>query len=96
MENDNSILVQYLRDPVTDLPFGCIAATSPKNIGVSLCNPKDQWNKKLARTIAIGRARKGNFSPETLPCHEHGDLAFDMYINMKSRAKSYFRNPVQK
>jgi hypothetical protein len=48
-------LVHYLRD-FNRIPFGCIVAISPDNIGVSVCNPKDRFNKKFARRIALGRA----------------------------------------
>jgi hypothetical protein len=48
-------LVHYLRD-CNRVPFGCIVATSPENIGVSVCCPKDRFNKKMARQIALGRA----------------------------------------
>lgn len=48
-------LVYYLRD-WKRVPFGCIVATSPENIGVSICCPKDHFNKRRARDIALGRA----------------------------------------
>ncbi len=48
-------LVHYLRD-CNRVPFGCIVATSPENIGVSVCCPKDKFNKKIAKQIALGRA----------------------------------------
>jgi hypothetical protein len=54
-EHCGKYLVHYLRDS-DRVPFGCIVATSPENIGVSVCCPKDKFNKKMARQIALGRA----------------------------------------
>ena len=54
-ENCGKYLVHYLRT-FDRVPFGCIVATSSENIGVSVCCPKDKFNKKMARQIALGRA----------------------------------------
>lgn len=54
-ENCGKYLVHYLRT-FDRVPFGCIVATSPENIGISVCCPKDKFNKKMARQIALGRA----------------------------------------
>jgi hypothetical protein len=39
-------LIHYLRDH-NRVPFGCVVATSPHNIGISICCEKDRFNKLL-------------------------------------------------
>lgn len=53
--NNQKVLVHYLRNS-RRIPFGCIVATSPENIGVSICCKKDHFNKRMAKEIAIGRS----------------------------------------
>ncbi len=42
---------------VQKVPFACLAAIDRYRISWSTCHPKDQWNKKVARHKAVGRAR---------------------------------------
>lgn len=60
------MLVQYIRDQKNQ-PIGCMVAVLYDNghitIGVSLHNPKDKWDRSLARQIAIGRAYCGGVMP---------------------------------
>ena len=50
----------YLRDPLYR-PFGAVFLSHDDNetftrIGVSICNPKDEFNRRLGTTIATQRA----------------------------------------
>ena len=51
------MLVRYIRDEKTRKPYGCVVATGAGQVGWSLCHPNDNFSKKLARTIASGRAQ---------------------------------------
>ena len=52
------ILITYLRPNEGEAPYACLIAVSPNHIGYSICHHKDQFDKKLARHIAYGRAIK--------------------------------------
>ena len=54
---EKRIIIRYLRDEENN-PYGVVVATSPANIGWSMCSDKDRWSKQLAKQIALGRARK--------------------------------------
>lgn len=51
------MLVKYIRDG--QKLVGCVVATGPNKIGVSIANPKDQFSKQLARYIAASRSETG-------------------------------------
>lgn len=56
-----SKLVQYIRNEQNQ-PIGVVVALVVENevrLGVSVCNKKDKFNKKLAVEIAVGRATVG-------------------------------------
>lgn len=50
---DENWFAEYAESPYRDV-------NTPKSvrIGVSVCNPTDEWNEDMAREIAVGRARK--------------------------------------
>ena len=52
----------YVNDPRSGKPFGVIVVTGPDNIGWSICNDKDQFCKRIGKTIARGRAKKHGYS----------------------------------
>jgi hypothetical protein len=52
------MLIKYIKKDKT--PIGVIVAVDKNKIGLSLCNKKDKWNKKLGIQIAKGRAFKNN------------------------------------
>ena len=54
------MLIEYIRNAKRQ-PIGCIVAIDKDSIGISLVHPKDEFNKKLAKKIAIGRAELGIF-----------------------------------
>jgi len=50
--------IRYLRD-TNRVPYGVIVATDSVHVGWALCNPLDQFDKKLGKRIARSRmARK--------------------------------------
>ena len=51
-------------------------------IGVSICGPKDQFNRKLGRKIAEGRANKSPFKVITLSSDEDAREVF--YSSLKA------------
>ena len=67
------MLIRYLRDKTDDLkhgdcinrgrPIGVIVALSPKQIGYAIMNPKDKWDRKLAKEIATARAKVNKHPP---------------------------------
>lgn len=57
---------RYIRDGRT--PIACVCLTDDGQVGVSICSPKDAFNKARARAIAAGRAScQEHHGPETYP-----------------------------
>jgi hypothetical protein len=90
------MLVKHVRYGAT--PFATIVATSPNNIGVSVCCSKDHFDKKRGIEIAAGRANLGK-SPKYPTRRRIGnsilvrELLSEEVKQMKDRAKRYFKNP---
>ncbi len=84
------MLVKYVRDDGRFI--GCVVAIKHDGkiaLGFSQCNPKDKFNKRIARDIAIGRAKNSGL---TVPSEKYRDL-FDEELNfMADRAKKYFKD----
>jgi hypothetical protein len=77
-------------------PFGCVVATSPHNVGVSICSSADSFNKKKARDIAFGRAAE-NKRPEVKGrvrtidgIVSKEEMIRDKVEFMRERARRYF------
>ena len=70
---------------------GCVVALDRGIVGWSQCNvDKDQFDKKRAREIAMGRAVKGT---RKVPRRYLGkDLSGNAVIRMKDRSRSYFQD----
>ena len=52
------ILIKYKRNDHGH-PIGVLVATGREEVGFSLCNKKDKWDKEKALMIAIRRAENG-------------------------------------
>ena len=81
------MLIEYIRNAKRE-PIGCIVAINKDSIGISLLNPKDEFDKKIAKNIAIGRAELGIF-PE-IPIKKEG-LVERSIQRMVDRADRYFK-----
>lgn len=80
-------LVHYARDPVSNAPFGTVAAKMVDGvvqIGWAMANPDRPFKKKFERQIAEGRAEKGTLS--VVPLDLDDAIEF-----MVERAKKYYR-----
>ena len=53
------MLIKYVRNYKRE-PIACVVGIGPNQIGWSVRNPKDEFNKKRAREIAIQRALVGS------------------------------------
>ena len=56
-------VVRYVRHPNDNRMVGCVVAVNTNNgvkFGFAQCNPKDQFNRKKGREIAIQRALVGS------------------------------------
>jgi hypothetical protein len=86
------MLVQYIRNQKNE-PIGCMVAVQQEDgritIGVSLHNPKDKWDRSLARQIAIGRAYCDGVMPY-VPSSKARYVAEGMRM-MINRASRYFK-----
>jgi len=95
-------LVRYMKD-TKGRTRGCIVCTGkdPKysnmyaynmyayNIGISFCNPKDNFDKKTALNIAIGRAKNSSINanvPKNMAAILH-----DEWDRMLVRARKYYK-----
>jgi hypothetical protein len=86
------MLTQFIRDENNN-PIGCIVAIQHEDgfvsYGVSLCSPKDHWDRDLGRKIAIGRAYANGVMP-SVPHGKEG-LVAESVANMVDRARRYFK-----
>jgi len=98
-EKNMSTLVRYMKDN-KGRTRGCIVCTGkdPKygkgnmyayKIGISFCNPKDNFDKKTALNIAIGRAKNSSINanvPKNMAAILH-----DEWDRMLVRARKYYK-----
>ena len=82
------MLIEFLRNSKRE-PIGCIVAIDKDSIGVSLLNPKDEFDRKLAKKIAVGRAELGIFP--LIPRRKE-ELVEDALQRMAIRAGRYFKD----
>ncbi len=78
-------LVKYLRHFTSNgdlVPWGCVVAIGPGQVGWSMCHEKDNFNKKLARTIAAGRA-----------AYNHNGVALRDSVNPSTLAEKMLKRP---
>lgn len=85
------MLIEYLRDK-NRRPIGCVVALDQDSIGVSLLNPKDKFNREVARNLAAGRALQG-IVPDVRGRKE--ELVERAIRRMAVRAYRYFKDDFQ-
>lgn len=85
------MLIEYLRDK-NRKPIGCVVALDQDSIGVSLLNPKDKFNREVARNLAAGRALSG-IVPNVRGRKE--EMVERALKRMARRAYSYFKDDFQ-
>lgn len=56
------MVIKYLRNK-DNKPIGCVIVADNGKVGWRLCCKKDTFTKKMARTIALGRALHGTHQP---------------------------------
>lgn len=93
------MLVKYLYSYESQKkPFGVIVATKD-GIGLSMCNPKDDFNKEMGKKIALGRISRGHkidilsSKKVRLPTgsrQEKRKVVEQTLLYMKERATKYF------
>jgi hypothetical protein len=87
----NKILFSYYR--IKSKPIGCIAATGFNKVGWSLCSKKDVFNKRLARTIAIGRSKDAAKAIRAILSTRNPPKGFINLIDeMYERSQRYFKD----
>lgn len=102
MKNDDTdekekMLIQYIRNSMKR-PIGVVVALSKDKIGFSLCNPKDNWNKKIGLQIAKARAKKYGNPIVYMDCHDNfSSMSYKLYEPlervlgaMNTRAEKYY------
>jgi hypothetical protein len=88
------MLISYVRNDKGQ-PIGVVASPGKYLVGVSICNPKDKFDRQLGLEIACGRAmRVENIYPKTLP--NRNDLSLDMLDDMVDtmyrRSRKYYKD----
>lgn len=96
------MLVEYVR--YHEKPVGCVVALDRHRIGWSQCRTElDNFNKKMGKKIAVGRAEKGytrkpclykfdDWNPTThKPITIKIDLIGQAMADMQIRAEKYFK-----
>jgi len=78
------MLIKYIRDSHRR-PKGVVISTGEGEVGYSLCNKKDKWNRETALRIAFGRAVEG-FD------HAIPDSAYLAYYEMLDRSDRYYKS----
>jgi len=76
------LLTRYIRDSHRK-PIGVVMSTGLNEVGYSLCNKKDAWDKEKGKMIAFRRAT-GGFN------HPIPDSIYIDYYSMVDRSDRYF------
>ena len=85
----NGMRRAYLEETGGD-PIGVIVSTERGKVGWSLCNPKDRFDKKLGKMIAINRADAYGFDKDSLLSNVPNSI-FTEVIKMYDRSTRYFK-----
>lgn len=81
------MLIEYVRDE-NRVPYAAVVAVNRDLIGVSVCNPKDKFNKWIGVEIAQKRALL--MKPTELPAYRDKQIN-KIVLKMKDRAARYFK-----
>jgi hypothetical protein len=93
-----TVLKKYIREINTRKPIGvAVLVRDGKDnlLGYSLCNPKDQFDKKLGYNIALARATHPKlvndevFAP-SVP--ERAEVVREHFEYLEDRAERYFKS----
>jgi len=79
----------YLKEVGGD-PIGIIVSTARNQVGWSLCNKKDQFNKQIGKLIAINRADYYGTNKTNLLEEVPDSIRLDV-IDMYTRSEKYFK-----
>lgn len=82
-------LISYIRDE-NGVPFGCVAAVSKTQLGVSLCNKQDTFHKNVGRELAIGRAVCNHNHSFHVPVSRQ-QAVVSALAKMAERAERYYK-----
>ena len=87
------MLISYIRDD-NRVPIGVIVALDKQVFGISICSPRDRFNKAMGIKIAEGRAILQ--TPTIIPNRVvNGQEVFliieDAMVRMHKRAAKYFK-----
>lgn len=95
------MLVNYIREKsehdeilgYKGVPIGVVVALDKDHFGYSLCCPKDKWDKKLGKQIAINRAEQGKEIRDLL--NKTCERTFSKIVRplefIKEKAQRYFK-----
>lgn len=95
-----NILKKYIREEKTRKPVGIAVLvrdnlTNQNLLGYSLCNPKDQFDKKLGFAIALARATHPKLADDQVfvpVVAERAEVVKDHFEYLEDRAKRYFKS----
>jgi hypothetical protein len=84
------MIVQYVRDEDYNL-IGTVVAIDKNKIGVSQCNPRDNFNKKLGTEIAKGRAATRRHDWIQYVTLDKSDYFYPVVQKVLDRSRKYFK-----
>lgn len=83
MDKSEKVLINHIKD-INGRKIGTIVATSPTNIGIAICSPKDHFSRHFGMKIAKERAecqRESTRNFEYLPKHGTSHVFCDSNFN---------------
>jgi len=83
------MIIQYVRDENNN-PIGTVVATAKNKVGVSQCNSKDKFQKKIGIRIAAGRAIE-NRPLAYVVTRDKRDLFRPVVEKIIERSRKYFK-----
>ena len=92
LKGDWIMLVSYVRCQTTGRPVATVVAIDKENIGVAVCNPKDNFSKARGIQIAEGRALRNPYRFGATNIPEKVEFIVGAAVNkMEARAAKYFK-----